>query len=196
MEERSSAVPVAVGDVAGARFLEFADVHSRDPNDGTRIHSQFSKELAAGDARARAAGVHGCGQLLAAASSGVFPLPRAGAVSARLDVVVTAPHCRGKGLAQVVVAEFVADAIRTHGDHLEHMSVIAAHPAIGHIVQRLGFTDAGMGASSPVYHRNVDGKVRPNLLQEAERMQNDRLTTLRGACARCLWRRQSPWCRP
>ncbi len=181
--------------VEGPVFLRFAEVHSLDPVDGSRIKSQYEKELQAGVAGVGALGIWGCGQLLAAASFGTVALPRPGSVSLRIDVVVTVSHLRGRGLARSAVHATIQRKLEEHGDKLEHMSVIAVHPVIRAIVESLGFQDAAMNTSAPVLHLKLDDAGRTALHQATDRQLTRGLSDLRMDCARCLLKRRGPWCK-
>jgi GNAT superfamily N-acetyltransferase len=181
--------------IAAAEFLAFAHKYSFDPVDKSRIKSQYADALTRGEPDVGVIGVRGCGELIGAISWGAVRLPRADAVSARLDVVVTAPHCRGLGLARLLVAAFVTGMVDKFGSKIEHFSVIAVHPAVAHIVESLGFVNANMGASSPIFHRPVDEQGRLRVVQDASSQLARKMGGLRQDCARCLWRKAQPWCR-
>ncbi len=194
MTSSSSSRSVAVGALPGAEFLRFAEEHSFDPVDGTRIKSQYSAALLSAAPESGAIGLRGCGDLVAAASYGIVGLPQPNAVSARIDVVVTPPHCRGRGLARAAVGTLLLRFIDQFADRLRHVSVVAAHPTIGRIVEALGFTDAKIGTKSPVLHRTIDDHTRVALRVDAEQLQSTTLRNLRTECARCMWKRAAPWC--
>jgi len=186
---------VCLDPIGGDELLRFAELHSHDPRDGSRIRSQYAAELSRSAEGAGALGVRACGDLVAVASYGTVRLPRPNAVSARIDVVVTTPHCRGRGLARVVIGGLLGHFLNRHGDHLEHVSVVAAHPTIQRIVERLGFVDAAFGTSSPVLHRALVGTPdRVSLRVESDRAQTQVLQALRTECTRCLRGLQPPWC--
>jgi hypothetical protein len=190
----SSPRPLLVDSVDGATFLRFVEASSYDATDESRIKSQYEKELMAGAPGFGAVGISGCGQLVAAASFGTVPLPRSAAVSVRIDVVVTAHHVRGLGLARAAIAHLVRAQLGQHGDHLEHLSVVAVHPLIRRIVESLGFVDAAMRTSSPVLHRTIDRESRVSLRLESDRQATMAFGHLKTECARCQLRRRGPWC--
>lgn len=185
---------IELGAVDGAEFLRFADQYSFDPSDGSRIKSQYATELASAREGIGALGIRACGDLVAAASYGTVPLPRAKALSVRIDVVVTAPPCRGHGLARALLGALLTRFIDEHGTHVEHFSVVAVHPTIKHIVESIGFSDANVGTSSPVLHRTAIGEQQVALRVDAERLHSMTTQGLRAECARCLWGKGAPWC--
>ena len=191
-EPRRRALTVA--SLAGERFLRFAEEHSYDSSDETRIKSQYAAQLLAADPSTGALGIHACGDLVSAASFGVVPLPRRGAVSGRIDVVVTPRAYRGRGLARAAVGSVLSSLLERFGEALEHVSVIAAHPAMAHIVEGLGFADAQVGATAPVLHRALDASGRAALRASAELAMDVAVQSSATECARCMWGRQRPWC--
>ncbi len=192
----SQPAPIALAPVAGADFLRFVEQTSFDPADKSRIKSQYEKELLAGTEGFGAVGIVACGQLVSAASFGTVLLPRAGAVSVRIDVVATAPHARGLGLARATVAHLLLDRLDRGEARIDHASVVAVHPLIRRIVESLGFVDARMGTSFPVLQTTLDDAGREKLRAELQRQKSLALQHVRTECARCSLRRRGPWCQP
>ena len=159
------------------------------------ISSQYERELAADAADVGALGVLACGKLVGALSYGIVRLPRDG-VAGRLDVVVTDPVCRGKGIGSILITGFVGELHRRHGDELRHLSVVAMHPAVERSVAALGFEAADVGPNVPLFQVALDGKRRLQVLDGSNKVLARRLADLRTDCARCKSRRAAPWCQP
>jgi GNAT superfamily N-acetyltransferase len=187
------AAPLEIAPITGAALLSCLEAHGKSEH-GV-IASQYEKELTAQSPGVGAIGVLTCGTLVGGLSYGTVPLPREG-VSGRLDVVVTNPVLRGKGIGSILVAGFVGEMYRLHGDALRHLSTVAMHPAVERCVVALGFERADVGPNVPLFQVNLDEKRRLRIVDDSSRLMARHLADLRTGCARCKARRALPWCRP
>ena len=126
-----------------ADFLTLARQFARSTEAGP-VGSQYEERLWRGDLSGEPElGLLGVGvesELLCALSYGYHVLPRNHEVSARIDLVITRARNRGRGLAALVMAEFLHRSIVRFAGRLAHLSVVAQHPAIETFVRRIGYT--------------------------------------------------------
>lgn len=162
---------------------------------GGWVGSQYEKQILAGEGSVGTIGLYGCDQLVGAMSWGEHRLPRGG-VSGRIDLVITEPGYRGLGIAKITMGTFVHDTEQRHGTGLEHLSVIAQHPAIGHIVRGWGFVATQCG-SAPLHQIGLDGPKRAEVLGRIRNDTRERLSNLKMSCLQCKKHRwHQAWCRP
>ena len=70
----------------------------------------------------------------------VNPLrPTAANRFARIDIVVVPAASRGLGLGRVLLAGATAHLLRSQGELLYSISCLAAHPAVAHTLEAMGF---------------------------------------------------------
>ena len=58
---------------------------------------------------------------------------------ARIDIVVVAPHARGMGLGRILILSALSYLLRDHGPDLYSISSLAAHGAVSHTLEDVGF---------------------------------------------------------
>ena len=58
---------------------------------------------------------------------------------ARIDIVIVPKHLRGLGLGRLLLASATAFLLQTQGPLLYSISCLAAHPAVAHALEELGF---------------------------------------------------------
>lgn len=186
---------VTLAKAPGADVLQLTAQFGRSHEAGGAIKSQYAAELAAGDASVGAFAMYGCGRLLGGMTYGFHPIPtKPGRMSARIDVVVTIPEVRRLGTAAIVVSDFVLRVADGPEPEAHHISVIAQHPSIAHIVSSLGFEPANIG-SAPLYQISLE-RGRGRLLQSASSLKTDRLSRLQARCRTCLaGGKRGAWCR-
>lgn len=174
-------------------FLRLARRAAFDEAAGGWVGSQYEAQLLARDPSVGVWALVGCDQVFGAMSWGIHELPRGG-VSGRIDLVVTEPRQRGRGVARIVMAHFISETERRFGDELRHVSVIAQHPAIGHCVKQWGLQAADCG-NAPMFQVDLQGTGRGAFFTTVRRDLHDRLGTLKHGCLRCrkhAW--VTPWC--
>jgi hypothetical protein len=88
-------------------FLQLVRRHSFSKETGSRLSSQFEAEIRAEATRIGTLGLYCCEDLCSVLSYAHTELVhRPGHYEARLDVVLTLPHCRGLGLGGLMMAAF------------------------------------------------------------------------------------------
>ena len=176
-------------------FLSLVAEHGSTTAAGGQIKSQYADQLRAKDRKVGIHALYACDQLVGALSYGVVSLPRiSGTVSGRIDVVLTLPQHRGRGIASLLMAHYIIDACETHGPSLRHLSVIAQHPAIAEIARGLGYHRAGSD-NPPVHIQDVELSQRDALHTQASRVFTERMGRLRRECINCVRiRLLKPWC--
>lgn len=183
-----------VRDVSGPEFLRLLANSSRSDATGSRISSQFEKQLRNGEPNYGAFGLFACGQLVGGLSYGIIELRREEKLSARLDTVVTPQHVRGMGLGGFLMNEFVCRLSEKYGPDLVHFSTVAVHPAVARCVSEIGFTCVD-ASDTPLYHVRVSEDEREDLLHRADNQRKKRLSQIRAECVRCQFTRGTvPWC--
>ena len=58
---------------------------------------------------------------------------------ARIDLVIVPPGFRGFGVGKLLLLAVVAHLLRAHGPLLYSISCLAAHPAVGDVLEECGF---------------------------------------------------------
>lgn len=178
-------------------FLKLVRRHSYSDETGSRLSSQFESEIRAESGRVGTMGVYCCGNLNSVLSYAHTELVhRAGHFEARLDVVLTLPHCRGLGMGALMMAAFFQNSIDALGERLAHCSTIALHPSVVQYVTRLGFTNPGEG-QAPLYSMPIHAENRDEFEAEVRLDYQRRMRALRQDCASCMHRDYTkPWCLP
>lgn len=161
------------------------------------IESQYEQELLAGDPRVAILALHACDKLVGALSYATLSLRNEpGTVGGRIDVVLTDPHCRGLGIARLLMSALFVRFVDTHGERLRSFSVIAAHPVIGRFVAELGFERLETGGSD-LYTLQLGAEQVADFGRRADERLTACMSALRRGCVECqrrVWTR--PWCRP
>jgi GNAT superfamily N-acetyltransferase len=184
-------------DVAPETFLGMVHHHTASDAAEFGLHSQYDKELRRGDPNVRVLGLSACGTLVGAVSFASHDLRlEPDTVGGRIDVVVTEPHCRGLGVGSLLIASAAQRLAAVHGQRLRHLSTIAVHPTIAHLVEQLGFERVPTG-KVPLYTRQVCAEHLVDLNRTAEQLLLSSLRSLRAQCIDCrrnAWLK--PWCLP
>ncbi len=184
-------------DVDAETFLRM--VRHRTSSDAAKggVRSQYEAQLARGDSSVQVLGLTACGTLVGAVSVGLVDLRlKPDTVGGRIDIVVTEPHCRGLGVGGVLVAAAIQRLITDHGPRLRHLSTIAVHPAIAHMVENLEFIRVPTG-DVPLYARDVEEATIAALSKRASTLLSSSLRSLRLRCVDCRRKQWSePWCLP
>ncbi len=160
------------------------------------IKSQYEHELLHGDPDVGTLALDACGKTVGALSYALLPLRNEpGTVGGRVDVVLTEPECRGHGIASLLIATLLVRFFEEHGDRLRSFSVIAAHPSIGSIAERFGFTRLETGESD-LYTLRIEPGDGEAFANEVRRTLTQQMSGLRSICVQCqksTW--NAPWCR-
>ena len=149
-------------EVSSEDFLRFISVAARSAEVGpvgTQYEKRIEKDLLQGEPKIYLVGIRVEQRLVAAMSYGVHSLPRGAGLSMRIDLVMTRPNCRGKGLGSAVMAHSVLRVLDSYRKSFTHLSVIAQHPVVGHFVERLGCNRIS-AVSHPIYEAHLDDARR------------------------------------
>lgn len=186
---------IEVRPVDPQEFLKLVRRHSFSEETGSRLSSQFESEIRAESGRVGTLGLYCCENLNAVLSYAHTELVHhPGAYEARLDVVLTLPHCRGLGLGSLMMSAFFQHSIEVLGDGLAHCSTIALHPSVVQYVTRLGFHNLGEG-QAPLYSMSIDSENRPEFEAAVRLDYQRRMRVLRQDCGQCMMRSYTkPWC--
>jgi GNAT superfamily N-acetyltransferase len=167
-------------DVEPAEFRSMAAQFARSQDVGP-VGSQYEERIRAGtlagEPEVGLLGIRAEETLLCAMSYGIHTLPRDRGYSARIDLVITRPNCRGRGLGGVVMSAFFRKMFEQHGEKLVHFSVVAQHPAIEHFVVRNGF-HRFEGAQAPIFELHVDEALRSALDRKSSALIHSRFDLL------------------
>ena len=160
------------------------------------VKSQYEDALLSGDPNVSTYALTACGEPVAALSYGVIPLKmEPGTVGARIDVVLTEPACRGRGLALVLISSLIVHLAEKYGESLRSISVVAAHPAIGRIAERFDFSRMAT-AESDIYTLKINPDTLESVTEMARGTLTENMRDLRKVCVDCQRRSWvSPWCR-
>jgi GNAT superfamily N-acetyltransferase len=160
------------------------------------VKSQYETQLLKGETDVGTWALNACGSPVAALSYGLFPLKiEPDTIGCRIDVVLTEPACRGRGLALVLISSLMVRLAEDHGSRLRSVSVVAAHPAIGRIAERFGF-DRMSTNESDIYTLRLSPESMGRVTEEARRALAAPMKNLRKICVDCQRRAWvSPWCR-
>ena len=157
-----------------ATFFDFARHFARSPEAGP-VGSQYESRLRrgelAGEPRLSLLGLWVESHLVAAMSSGLHTLPRGHSLSGRIDLVLTHQRCRGRGLASLLMSQYLVDLIDTQRERVAHLSVVAQHPAIARFVEAMGY-EPFMKADAPIFEKRLDDVSRKQLYLKARAARN------------------------
>lgn len=179
--------------IDGDEYLRLLTVHGRSDSVEGRIKSQYAERLQATDSGVGAFALEACGTIVGGLSWGEIPLPRGRGVSGRLDTVFSSHKLRGNGIGAILIAEFVHLMHERNGEQLTHLSTVAVHPGVAHTVGHLGFECADTG-DLPLWQADLE-EAGDEVLKNAERSRQRRLSTLRRRCIECQQQSWTvPWC--
>ncbi len=183
-----------IAPVGSDLFLALVRRHGRVA--GGPIVSQYESELRNGAPQVGAYGLFACGRLVGALSYGRIDLPEPKTFSGRIDVVVTEPHCRGRGVAGLLLADLLRRLLAETCPRLRHLSVIAESPSIAAYAERFGMKRQERVAA-PLYSLRLDEAARRHLERAADETFANALRSLRLGCVACRRRAWGDaWCRP
>ncbi len=98
---------------------------------------------------------------------------------ARIDIVVVPPESRGLGLGHLLLASVTAHLLRSQGELLYSISCLAAHPAVAHTLEAMGFVP---GARDHLHYVHEELRLEPGAVPAlAARFSREAATALRRA---------------
>jgi len=185
------------GPIDPAEFMQLVRKHSFSEETGSNLSSQYEAELSNSAERVGVLGFHSCGRLVGAISYAHTELPfRPSFYEARLDVVVTLPHCRGLGIGALLMSGLFLHSIEELGERLVHYSTIALHPSVVKFVSHFGFSGISEW-QAPLYSLEIDEGNRSAFAAGAREEYDKRLRRLKLQCIKCMHKSWStPWCVP
>lgn len=185
---------LALCDIEAGEYLRLLGMHGRSGSVDGRIKSQYEERLLAGDGSVGAFALEACGEVVGGLSWGEILLPCGRGISGRLDTVFSSSRLRGNGIGAILVSEFVRLMQERNGERLSHLSTIAVHPGVAHMVEDLGFERAG-AADLPLWQADLREAGGKDVLRGADRTRQRRLSTLRQGCIDCQQKSwTTPWC--
>ncbi len=186
--------------VRGRRFLEWSTRWGRSAEAGP-VSSQYRDELQSEAEHVEAHALYACGKPVGAFTVGFHPLPRGG-LAGRLDLVLSDPTLRGRGVGGLMMACFVDTCLRRTAPEVSLLSAVAVHPSVRHVLGgAFGFEPASVG-DVPLYQRILGstggsdaGEARAELVTTGQRERRRRMGRLRSGCVTCRARAWGePWC--
>lgn len=163
-----------------------------------KVQSCSVDEIKSDSFKASGFGIYACDDLIGVISYELNESKfRPGYYSAKLDVVSVIPDVRGLGIGALLMGTLYLRIAQYFGYCLVHMSTTAVHPAVGHYVEKLGFTTTNADTRGPLYTINLENSVEyDSFLALCEKDVYQRLSGLRMGCIKCMSfaRPKAPWC--